>query len=92
MAETEPDKADLLWLRGGFPRSFTAGSHVQSYRWRQDFVATFLERDMPGLGIAIPSNTMERFWTMIAHYHAQLERRQQRGWALVDKDSSLSGL
>lgn len=81
LAETGPDRADLLWLRGGFPRSFTARSHVQSYRWRQDFVATFLERDIPGLGIAIPSNTMERFWTMIAHYHAQLWNGSELGRA-----------
>lgn len=81
LAETGPGKADLLWLRGGFPRSFTARSHVQSYRWRQDFVATFLERDMPGLGIAIPSHTMERFWTMIAHYHAQLWNGSELGRA-----------
>ena len=81
LAETGPDRADLLWLRGGFPRSFTARSHVQSYRWRRDFVATFLERDMPGLGIAIPSNTMERFWTMIAHYHAQLWNGSELGRA-----------
>ena len=72
LAETGPDKIDLLWLRGGFPRSFTARSHVESYRWRQNFVATFLERDLPGLGIEIPSTTMERFWTMLAHYHAQV--------------------
>ena len=81
LAETRPERADLLWLRGGFPRSFTARSHVQSYRWRRDFVATFLERDMPGLGIAIPSNTMERFWTMIAHYHAQLWNGSELGRA-----------
>lgn len=81
LAETGPDRADLLWLRGGFPRSFTARSHAQSYRWRKDFVATFLERDMPGLGIAIPSNTMERFWTMIAHYHAQLWNGSELGRA-----------
>ena len=72
LAETGTEKADLLWLRGGFPRSFTARSHVESYRWRQNFVSTFLERDIPSLGIQIPSTTMERFWTMLAHYHAQI--------------------
>ncbi|MYF30074.1 MAG: ATP-binding protein [Gammaproteobacteria bacterium] len=81
LAETGPGKAAELWLRGGFPRSFTARSHAQSYRWRQDFVATFLERDMPGLGISIPSQTMERFWTMIAHYHAQLWNGSELGRA-----------
>ena len=72
LKETGTGNADLLWLRGGFPRSFTARSHAESYRWRRDFVSTFLERDIPGLGIRIPSTTMERFWTMLAHYHAQV--------------------
>ena len=81
LAETGPGMVDSLWLRGGFPRSFTARSHAQSYRWRQDFVATFLERDMPGLGIRLPSHTMERFWTMIAHYHAQLWNGSELGRA-----------
>ena len=72
LAETGPGKLDALWLRGGFPRAFTARSHVDSYRWRRDFVRTFLERDIPQLGIAIPSATLERFWSMLAHYHAQV--------------------
>ena len=81
MAETGPDKADVLWLRGGFPRSFTARTHAQSYRWRQDFVATFLARDLPGLGIQTPATTMERFWTMLAHYHAQVWNGSELGRA-----------
>ena len=81
LAETGPDKADALWLRGGFPRSFTARSHAMSYRWRQDFVATFLARDLPGLGIQIPATTMERFWTMLAHYHAQVWNGSELGRA-----------
>ena len=71
LAETGSKNIDLLWLRGGFPLSFTARSHVASHRWRRDFVRTFLERDIPQLGIAIPSATLERFWSMLAHYHAQ---------------------
>ena len=71
LAETGPKSIDLLWLRGGFPLSFTARSHAASHRWRQDFVRTFLERDIPQLGIAIPSAMLERFWSMLAHYHAQ---------------------
>ena len=81
LAETGPDKADALWLRGGFPRSFTARSHAMSYRWRQDFVATFLARDLPGLGIQIPATTMERFWTMLAHCHAQVWNGSELGRA-----------
>ena len=71
LAEAGPRNIDLLWLRGGFPLSFTARSHAASQRWRQDFVRTFLERDIPQLGIAIPSAMLERFWSMLAHYHAQ---------------------
>ena len=71
LAETGPKNIDRLWLRGGFPLSFTARSHAASHRWRQDFVRTFLERDIPQLGIAIPSAMLERFWSMLAHYHAQ---------------------
>ena len=61
-----------LWLRGGFPRSFLASDLAASMRWRESFVSTFLERDMQQLGITIPSETLRRFWTMIAHYHGQV--------------------
>ena len=61
-----------LWLRGGFPRSFIARSNALSMEWREDFVKTFLERDIPQLGITIPAVTLRRFWTMIAHFHGQV--------------------
>jgi len=61
-----------LWLRGGFPLSFLARSHAESAAWRRDFIRTFLERDLPQLGITIPSSTLRRFWTMLAHYHGQI--------------------
>jgi predicted AAA+ superfamily ATPase len=61
-----------LWLRGGFPRSYTARSNVDSRAWRNDFIHTFLERDVPQLGISIPSGTLDRFWAMLAHYHGQI--------------------
>jgi predicted AAA+ superfamily ATPase len=61
-----------LWRRGGFPRSFLARSEAQSLRWRQDFIRTFLERDIPQLEIRIPAETLRRFWFMVAHYHAQV--------------------
>ncbi len=60
-----------LWLRGGFPRSFLASSNIRSWEWREDFIATFLERDLPQLGIRIGATTLRRFWTMLAHYHGQ---------------------
>jgi len=63
---------DRLWARGGFPRSFLASDESASLAWREDFVRTFLERDIPQLGITIPAETLRRFWTMIAHYHGQI--------------------
>lgn len=61
-----------LWGRGGFPRSFLAESDTASYDWRRNFIRTFLERDLAELGIRIRSETLRRFWTMIAHYHGQV--------------------
>ena len=70
-----------LWLRGGFPRSYTVRSHADSYRWRVNFVRTFLERDIPQLGIGVASATLDRFWSMLAHYHAQLWNGAELGRA-----------
>lgn len=61
-----------LWLRGGFPRSYLARSHAESDEWRRGFIGTFMERDVPQLGITIRSTTLRRFWTMLAHYHGQV--------------------
>jgi len=61
-----------LWIRGGFPRSYLASNNPDSYAWRNDFIRTFLERDIPQLGINIPSTAIRRFWTMLAHYHGQV--------------------
>lgn len=60
-----------LWLRGGLPRSYLARSLTESHEWRRGFVRTFLERDLPQLGVNISAATMRRFWTMLAHYHGQ---------------------
>jgi predicted AAA+ superfamily ATPase len=56
-----------LWLRGGFPDSYLAASHLESFEWRKNFIRTYLERDVPLLGPRIPSTTLERMWSMIAH-------------------------
>ena len=61
-----------LWQRGGFPRSYLAPDDTASLLWRQSFVRTFLERDIPQLGISIPAETLRRFWTMVAHYHGEV--------------------
>ncbi len=63
---------DALWIRGGFPRSWLTSSDKASCRWRNAFIVTFLERDIPQLGFRIPSETLRRFWTMLAHYHGQI--------------------
>ena len=60
-----------LWLRGGLPRSFLAKSQTESFEWRTGYIRTFLEKDLPQLGISVSSHTMRRFWTMLAHYHGQ---------------------
>ncbi|MBM4363293.1 MAG: ATP-binding protein [Deltaproteobacteria bacterium] len=69
LEEVGPARVDRLWTRGGFPRAFLARSDVESVRWRRGFIQTFLERDVPQLGIGIPAATLSRFWTMLAHYH-----------------------
>lgn len=68
----EVSDLDRLWLRGAFPRSCLARSAAASRRWRDDFVRTFIERDLAALGSGVPSTTLRRFWTMLAHWHGQL--------------------
>lgn len=77
-----PAELDTLWLRGGFPRSFLAESDRDSRDWREDFIRTFLERDLPQLGIRTPAGTMHRFWRMLAHYHGQTWNASELGRAL----------
>ena len=72
LEETGSKSASLLWLRGGFPRSFLAKSEAQSLDWRETLIQTYLERDIPQLEPRIPSNTLRRFWAMVAHYHGQV--------------------
>jgi hypothetical protein len=67
-----PERWRDLWLRGGMPRSVLATSEAGSSLWRQQYISTFLERDIPQLGIQIPASTLRRFWTMICHYHGQI--------------------
>ena len=63
---------ETLWWRGGFPPSFLAADDGESLRWRRDFVRMFVQRDLPELGVTIPSATMARFWSMLAHVHGGL--------------------
>lgn len=68
---------DRLWIRGGFPESFLAAEDTISYRWRQDFLRTYLERDIPQLGPRIPAETLRRLWTMLAHRQGGLSNAAQ---------------
>ena len=72
LLETGTEHLERLWVRGGFPRSFLSEDDDASLAWRESFVRTFLERDIPQLGITVPSETLRRFWTMLAHYHGQV--------------------
>ncbi len=76
-----------LWVRGGFPRSFLAANNEDSLAWREGLIRTFLERDLPQLGITIPAVTMRRFWTMLAYYHGQVWNASElaRSMGLSDK-------
>ncbi len=68
-----------LWLRGGFPRSFTRRGDADSLLWRENFTATFLERDIPQWGPRIPAPTLRRFWTMLCHAHGQVVNLSELG-------------
>jgi len=71
-----------LWTRGGFPDSFLAKSEVRSFRWREEFIRTFLERDIPQLGFRVPAESLHRLWQMLAHHHGQLLNKSQLGQSL----------
>ena len=77
-----------LWTRGGFPRSFLARNDQDSFVWREGFIRTFLQRDIPQLGINIPAPAMRRFWTMLAHYHGQMWNASRIGSALGINDKT----
>lgn len=78
---------EQLWLRGGFPRSYLAASNEDSLAWRESFIRTFLERDIPQLGISVPAAAMRRFWTMLAYAHGQIWNASDlaRSMGLSDK-------
>ena len=69
---SETQDPNKLWLRGGFPRSYLAESLQASLDWRKHYITTFLERDIPNLGINIAPETLRRFWMMLAHSHGNI--------------------
>ena len=72
LEEVGQKNIERLWIRGAFPRSFIAKSLNESIQWRKNFIQTYLERDIPQLGISISAVTLRRFWNMLAHYHGQI--------------------
>lgn len=85
------DNVNLLWLRGGFPKSFTASTDAKSFLWRRNFIKTFLERDLPGLRISVSSEAMFRFWSMLAHYHGQIWNSSEFARSFGVADTTVRG-
>jgi predicted AAA+ superfamily ATPase len=79
-----PEVSDInkLWLRGGFPLSYLADNEELSFLWRQNYVKTFLERDIPNLGVSIPTMQLRKFWVMICHYHGGIFNASELGNSL----------
>lgn len=76
------DSVEKLWLRGGFPLSYLAKNQSASFLWRKEYIKTFLERDIPNLGIKIPARTLNQFWQMLAHFHGQTFNASQLATSL----------
>ncbi len=85
MASTEPiaQPTHMIWVRGGFPLSLLAKSDSESFRWREAFIATYLERDIPALGPRIPATSLRRLWTMLSHLQGSLLNYSQLATALA---------
>ena len=81
---------DDLWIRGGFPLSFLASSNDTSAAWRKTLIRTFLERDIPALGITIPPQTIRRFWQMLVHFHGQTFNASEIGSSMGVSDTTAS--
>jgi uncharacterized protein len=84
VSEIAPDALGLqsLWLRGGFPLSHLASDEAASFLWRRDFLRTFVQRDLPDMGVRVPGETMSRFWQMLAHLQGQFFNASQIGLSL----------
>ena len=83
LSETGPESMDRLWLRGGFPRAWLAGSDAASFLWRRDLVRTYLERDIPVFDSRLPAETLRRLWTMLAHSQGALLNAAQLASSLA---------
>src|SRR3989338_2240405 len=79
LEEVGPKHINTLWLRGGFPKSYLAKTNEESLLWRENYITTFLERDIPQLGISISAQTLRRFWMMLSHYNGQIVNYSELG-------------
>lgn len=82
---------EVLWFRGGLPRSYLAPTLLESHEWRQGYIRTFLEKDLPQLGVHISADTMRRFWTMLAHYHGQIWNASEFARSFGVADTTVRG-
>jgi predicted AAA+ superfamily ATPase len=89
LSDIKDDQMSLLWLRGSFPRSFLAESQEGSWLWRENYITTFLERDIPQLGIQVPAHSLRRFWLMISHYHGQVLNYSEIGRSFGVSDMTI---
>jgi len=85
----EIDKIDQLFIRGGYPKSYLANTNNESWIWRENYIRTFLERDLPQLGLSIPAAAMRRFWMMLSHYHGQIFNASEIGKSLGVSDKTI---
>jgi len=91
LGEIGVDNWEELWVKGGFPKSFLARNSGDSLAWREGLIRTYLQRDLPELGINIPAVAMRRFWTMLAHHHGRLWNASELGRSLGLSDKTVRG-
>jgi hypothetical protein len=89
LAEAGPDALRSLWVRGGFPRSFLAESDEESRQWRDDFIQTFLERDLRRFGVQVAPMALRRFWNMVSHYHGGIWNASEIGRSLGEAHTTV---
>jgi uncharacterized protein len=89
LSEVGAKRMRALWWRGGFPRSFLAASDAESRQWRDDFIQTFLERDLRRFGVQVAPPALRRFWNMVAHYHGQIWNASEIGRSLGEAHTTV---
>jgi predicted AAA+ superfamily ATPase len=85
----EANRSERLWVRGGYPRAFLSKTDRDAFAWLRDYITTFLERDIPSLGLRIPAGALRRFWMMLAHVHGQTLNASELGRSLEITDKTV---